>query len=127
MSCRIHLLVHTVLLVCEAGILGVTFAKLANDHEYAKDAGDAVQAKKSANNIILTILSLIFTLISFSLTVTGTYFSIFFLRFRSNASISFMERGASQVTGKHAKHSSTVAPESAEAKALCQSQLETQA
>jgi accessory gene regulator protein AgrB len=127
MSCRVHLLVHSVLLVCEAGVLGVTFAKLASDHEQAKDVGDAVQAEKSAHNITLTILSAIFTLISFSLTVISTYFSVLFSRFRHNVSFRFLKRAALQVTGKHAKHSSTVTPESAAAKGLCQSQLETQA
>jgi hypothetical protein len=103
--------VHTVLLVCECGILGITFVKLASDTRTARDALDVAQIKKLRQHIVLTILSSVFTLITFIFTVTSTYVMSRLSMDKSTTIPGPIKCAADSLKAGHAKLSSTVAAE----------------
>jgi hypothetical protein len=95
--------VHTVLLFCELGILGITFAKLASDTQRARATADVALAKKDRHHITLTVFSCIFTLISFSFTVTGTYVMSRILGFRFRTISSLVNHAFNPLSLHHIK------------------------
>lgn len=105
MCFRVHLVVHSALLICELGILGVTFVKLANDSR------DADQNEAYGTHYTLTILSCVLTVITFSLTIMGSYVMSRISRFKFPAPSVFLKHRVGLVFQRLARHSSTVAAE----------------
>jgi hypothetical protein len=112
----VHVFVHTVLLLCECGILGIMFVKLASDTRTARNAYDAAQIRKLRHHVALNIFSSVLTLLTFTLTITSTYFMSRFSTDKISTILGSMKRVANSSKAGPAKLSSTVAAECALAK-----------
>jgi hypothetical protein len=116
MAYRVHIFVHTVLLLCECGILGITFVKLASDTHTARDAHDAAQIQKLRHHVALTVTSSVLTLITFTLTITSTYVLSRLSMDKCTTILGPLKRVVHSLKADHAKLSSTVAAECASTK-----------